>query len=604
MQDIIMLILIIIGGIFMTISMFGTRKVWKLLEGNPLQKNWKNLFYLMVAFLVGYLLSFIFVLLGNELFGVILIMLTLLFSIFVYLVVRFGYVAMKEFIQSKETAEQANRFKSEFLANMSHELRTPLNAIIGYSEILEEDAEEEGAVEFSADARKINTAGKHLLAMINDILDLSKIETGRVDLYIENFNIEQFIHDVQQTIQPLVDKNKNELIVECEKNLGDMKSDLTKTRQSLFNLLSNASKFTKNGKITLKVSKTVYNGKPSVVFEVSDSGIGMNEEQQKRLFQAFTQADSSITRKYGGTGLGLTISKHFCELMGGIIEVQSEPNKGSTFSITLPIEIGKVEENLTEQSQPKNKKRKNTVLVIDDEDSVRELIGRLIEKAGYSVLLAKNGQEGLRLARQYHPQLITLDIIMPGMDGWSVLSVLKNEDNLRDIPVLIISMSRDKELGFSLGASEYLTKPIERDRLVKVLSKYVDNREDIYNVLIVEDDESTQQLLEEMVIREHGNPVIVGNGFEALEQLKIQIPSVILLDLMMPEMDGFEFIAHVQQSEMWRNIPIIVITAKDLTKEDHQRLNGNVEKILQKGSYNQKQLYQELKQRISSSLQK
>lgn len=598
-KDAFFLIFIILGGTFMTVSLFGTRKIIKMLSGYALEKTWKVLYYLMLFFLSGYTLSFLLALLGQKSFGTVLVLLTFLFGIFVYLVVRFGYVTIQEFIKSKDEAEQANRFKSEFLANMSHELRTPLNAIIGYSEMLEEDLEEEGTQEFSSDARKINTAGKHLLDMINDILDLSKIETGRIDLYLERFSIEQLIHDVSSTIQPLIDKNKNELKIESEVPMGEMVSDLTKVRQSLLNLLSNACKFTEKGTITLKVSKTTLQQKPGIAFEVIDTGIGMNEEQLDKLFQAFTQADASITRKYGGTGLGLTISKHFCTMLGGTITVQSEPGEGSIFTILLPECTKEHEDQQTEGTAAAVEgSHKDTILVIDDDEGVRDMLARFIERAGYPSILAKSGEEGLELAQQYHPKLITLDIIMPRMDGWEVLQALKNHEDLRHTPVMILSISGDKNMGFALGAQEFLTKPIDRNHFVKILDKYIDENKEQCDVLIVEDDESTQQLMEQIVQKQNCDSRIANNGMEALDYLKRKAADIIFLDLMMPEMDGFEFIELVQQKKEWRSIPIIVTTAKDITPDERKQLNGKVETILKKGRFNQKQIYQAIKQRI------
>lgn len=607
-REIFLIIFIVLGGVFMTISMFGTRKIFRLLEGNHLQKRWKVLLYIMIFFLLGYFISFALALLGNDLFGAILIILMFLFGVFVFLVVQFGYTTMKEFVKNKEAAEKANRFKSEFLANMSHELRTPLNAIIGYSEMLEEDAEDEGATEFSADARKINTAGKHLLSMINDILDLSKIETGRSELYYEKFHVDQLIQEVTETIRPLIDKNNNQLELENDGSLGEVNLDLTKVRQCLFNLLSNASKFTENGTITLRVRRTTLNDDPGIAFDVIDTGIGMDKEQKEKLFQAFTQADASITRKFGGTGLGLTISKHFSVMMGGDITVQSEPDQGSQFTIVLPTNISEDIEEETEEEVDHVEQssvifeKENSVLVIDDDENARQLLKRIIEKEGYSVILAPNGEEGIRLAREYRPKLITLDIMMPGIDGWSVLGRLKDDEDLQNIPVTILSITGDQYMGYSLGAAEILTKPLDQNHFINILNKYIPQESTTSNVLIVEDDDNTLDLMQQMVRREGCRPILAGNGVEALEQMQKEVPDIILLDLMMPEMDGMEFIEHVQKREDWLDIPIVIITAKDINQEERGHLNGKVEKVIQKGKYNHKQLHQELQKQLSSKL--
>lgn len=389
--------------------------------------------------------------------------------------------------------------------------------------------------------------------------------------------------------------------------MGEMKSDLTKVRQALFNLLGNASKFTENGTITLKVSKIASDKGSWIAFHVIDTGIGMSEEHQAKLFQAFTQADASITREFGGTGLGLTISKLFCNMLGGTIEVESELGKGSRFTIYLPIHTQEDEHEKSFTKKPlltNEKPLQNAVLVIDNEEDVREMLRSYIEKTGCPTLLAESGEEGLHLARTYKPQLIILDIIMPGMDGWSVLASIKSDEKLRDIPVLLFSMSEHKDKGYSLGATDFLTKPVDKNHLEHILSKYTSKENESCHVLIVEDDHDTQDLMEQMITREDCEPFIVSNGVEALERLKVKIPDIILLDLMMPEMDGFEFIDHIQQNENWNEIPIIVVTAKDITLEEQQRLSGNVEKIFQKGNFDQKQIYEELQKQVSYRLEK
>lgn len=602
--QIVWLFLLILGGLFMSISILGTRKIIKVLAGNDLQRNWKNLNYFMTFFLAGYLVSFLFVVLdiGHNFFRTTLVLLTFSFGFFVYIVVRFGYKTILEFIHLKELAEESNRFKSNFLANMSHELRTPLNAIIGYSEMLEEDAKEVGAVQFSSDARKINVAGKHLLAMINDILDLSKIETGGMDIYIENFPIDHLIQEVTETIQPLVNKNKNQLVIHCEENLGSMKSDMTKVRQILFNLLSNSSKFTQKGTITLKIYKSFLDSKQAICFDVNDTGIGMSEEQQSKLFQAFTQADPSITRKYGGTGLGLTITKHLCTILNGNIQVHSELAKGTTFKVTLikeMVEDSRLPENLYEVNE---KSYNNAVLIIDDEAVVRDMYSRMIKKVGYPVMVAASGEEGLQMVQMFTPKLIILDVFMPGMDGWAVLSKLKSDKDLRDIPVLISSINEDKQLGFSLGATEFITKPVDRDHLIKLLNRYAKTEasREKGTVLIVEDDEDTRQLMKEIVLKTGYEPIITSNGKEALECLKVRIPQMILLDIIMPVMDGFEFINEIQVEDKWGDIPLIVLTSKDLSQEERLLLTGRAKAIFQKGAISQKQLLEELRKRLPS----
>jgi PAS domain S-box-containing protein len=374
---------------------------------------------------------------------------------------------------AKEAAEEANRTKSMFLANMSHELRTPLNAILGYSEMLSEEAADIGQDSFVPDLKKIHGAGKHLLSLINDVLDISKIEAGKMDVFLEDFEIKPLIDDVTSTIQPLVDKNQNALIVSCPDDAGTMRADVTKVRQGLFNLLSNACKFTNEGRITLKVSRLDKDGADWLHFTVSDTGIGMTPEQLGKLFQAFTQADASTTRKYGGTGLGLAISRKFCQMMGGDITVTSEPGKGTSFTLQLP---AVVQERKPEALKPRpaaaNDAQGTPVLVIDDDPNVHDLMRRFLGKEGFRIVTALSGEEGLKLAREAPPDVIVLDVQMPVMDGWVVLQQIKADPLLRDIPVVLVTMMDQKNLGYSLGANEYLTKPVDRERVASVLKKY------------------------------------------------------------------------------------------------------------------------------------
>ena len=388
----------------------------------------------------------------------------------------------------KMRAEAANEAKSRFLANVSHELRTPLNAIIGYSEMLEEDAEEQGEKQAQADATRIQVAAKHLLHLINEILDLSKIEAGKMDIYYEPFDVRLVVDDILTTIDPAIRKNDNRLSVDCAKNIGFMICDMIKLRQMLFNLLSNAAKFTSNGDINLKVKREQRDEHEWLVFEVSDTGIGIEPVKQQRLFDAFVQADNSTTRKYGGTGLGLAISRKFCEMLGGSLTLESTPGAGSTFTVSLPAEPaplpGMESESVAEEEvDPRSQrlahvpgdteKRENVgrILVIDDDSTFRDSMVHYFQKEGFRVVTASSGQEGLLLASELQPELITLDILMPGRNGWSILLALKKNPKLQSIPVLMISSAGDKHIGLRMGANEYLSKPVNWEQLDGVVKK-------------------------------------------------------------------------------------------------------------------------------------
>ncbi|MDX1486682.1 MAG: response regulator, partial [Acidiferrobacterales bacterium] len=505
----------------------------------------------------------------------------------------------QEIQEKSRELEIASQHKSQFVANMSHELRTPLNAIIGYSEMLQEEAEDLGQEGFLPDLNNIHVAGKHLLSLINDILDLSKIEAGKMELFLEDFDVPTLVRDVVSTVQPLVEKNANALQIDCADDLDKMHADLTKVRQALFNLLSNACKFTKQGTITLNVSKEAIEGGRWVRFRVADTGIGMTPEQMERLFQAFSQADASTTRQFGGTGLGLAISRKFCQMMGGDITVESTFGEGSTFTIHLPTEVSDrkvlqapVAEAVPPRAVPVSEEA-STVLVIDDDPAVRDLMQRMLNKEGLRVVSAADGKEGLRLAKELRPDAITLDVLMPGMDGWAVLTALKADSALNEIPVIMVTIADEKQVGYALGVKEYLTKPVDWKRLTAILQEYKHTDRPCH-VLIVEDDARTREMLRTR-LEKQGWPVSEAeNGRIALEHMAEKLPGLILLDLMMPEMDGFQFVDQLRKSQRWRDIPVIVVTAKDLTEDDRRRLNGYVERVLQKGAYNSEELLREV----------
>ncbi len=502
--------------------------------------------------------------------------------------------------EAREKAEEANKSKSEFLANMSHELRTPLNAIIGYSEMLEEDAEDMGQDDFVPDLQKISGSAKHLLELINAVLDLSKVEAGRMELYLESFAIAPMVKTIAATLQPIADKQNNIVSVHCPDTIGNLYADQTKVRQSLYNLLSNACKFTEQGEISLTVRE---DAGEEIIFSIKDTGIGMTPDQLEKVFKAFTQADASTTRKYGGTGLGLTITKQFIEMMGGHISVSSEYGFGTEFTLHLPRQV----EAETPPPEPtpsfdkislpylgEGNNTSGTVLVIDDDEHARELMQRFLTHAGYESVITESGLEGLKLAEEIMPDLIILDVMMPELDGWSVLRNLKGNANLANIPVIMMTMVDAEKVGFSLGATDFLSKPLQRDRLLELLDKYASTPEHNW-ILVIEDDLPSQQMLGRLLEREQWSYKTAEHGKKALEILnENETPDLIFLDLMMPEMDGFEFIQILRQKPEWQNIPVIVVSAKDLTASERLQLGDAVQSIHQKGQLDRQELLEEV----------
>jgi signal transduction histidine kinase/CheY-like chemotaxis protein len=506
--------------------------------------------------------------------------------------------ANKELAAAKGRAEKASHTKSEFLANISHELRTPLNAIIGYSELLQEEMEELGKEDAIPDLAKINSAGKHLLGLINDVLDLSKIEAGKTQLFIENFEIRHMLNELMSTIQPAAAQKNNTLSVECSADLGCMDGDVVKIRQILFNLLSNACKFTENGKIWLEVSRRKDPNGDEIVFWIRDTGIGMTPNQISKLFQPFNQAMASTTRKYGGTGLGLAISQRFCNMMGGDIIVESRPGEGSAFTFRLPAsntttvdEDSRGVPDAVVMDLAVNYQR--TVLIVDDDEVARDLMSRFLTREGFNVVACDQGNKVLSLAKQHRPIAITLDVLMDDISGWEVLAALKADSETANIPVIMVSIIDDKNRGYTLGATDYLTKPVHPERLKNILKKFRSEGSPGL-ALIIEDDTPSRQLLRRLLDRDGWKVEEAANAIIGLEKVAQAIPSLILLDLMMPEMDGFEFVSRLRANEQYRLIPIIVLTAMTLTAEEKSRLSEHVTRIAYKASTSWTSLMAEL----------
>ena len=505
---------------------------------------------------------------------------------------------------ARDQAMQATVAKSRFLANMSHELRTPLNAVIGITEMLVEDAEDAGQQSFVEPLHRISRAGKHLLELINEVLDLSKIEAGKLDLHDEDIHVGTLVRDLVGSAQPLAARNDNRLVVECPGDTGIMRADQTRLRQILLNLLSNACKFTEKGTVSLTVSRHLEKGQEWIRFSVSDTGIGMTPEQLGKLFQEFTQADSSTTRKYGGTGLGLAITERLCKMMGGDVAVESKPGAGTTFTVTLPARHRAiaaspvVSTSGTRDAPSAPTRRSNRVLVIDDDRTVLDLMRRYLSREGFDVVTAQDGSEGITLARELMPSVITLDILMPDTSGWSVLQTLKGDPELAAIPVIMISILDEQQRGIALGASGYLNKPIDRRKLAALLANF--KLAASPRALVIDDDDSARMTIGRVLKAEGWVVDAAANGRTGLQRLAADRPDLILLDLLMPEMDGFEFLAQCRNDPDYRNIPVVIVTAADLGAAERDRLDGRVDHILRKASYPREELLHEIRRLVAT----
>ncbi|MCJ2015565.1 hybrid sensor histidine kinase/response regulator [Methylobacterium sp. J-076] len=492
---------------------------------------------------------------------------------------------------AREAAEEHSRAKSRFLANMSHELRTPLSAVIGYSEMLEEEAEELGQDSLLKDLGKIKSNAQHLLGLINDVLDLSKVEAEKMEIYPEDIDIAAFATDAAGTVEALVAKKGNVLAMDVAADVGQARTDAVKLRQCLYNLLSNAAKFTEGGTITLRVARERDAGADWLRFSVADTGIGMSAEQVGRLFERFTQADETTTRKFGGTGLGLALSRAFAQLLGGDITVASVEGRGTTFTLRIP---AAAPDHAVEapSTVPENQVGiGDLVLVIDDEANQRELMTRFLERQRFAVRTAGDGRTGLELAKSLRPRAILLDVMMPEMDGWSVLAALKADPETAGIPVVMVSFVADAALSASLGAVEAVPKPVDWTRLRTILDQF---RAADGDVLVVDDDADMRHRLRTVLERNGWSVREAGNGCEALDQVRHGVPRLVLLDLTMPVMDGFSFLDSLRDLPGCAEVPVVVLSARDVTAAERDRLS-EADQVLRKGDASLQDIATELR---------
>ena len=500
----------------------------------------------------------------------------------------------EELSQANDRVMEADRLKSEFLANMSHELRTPLNSVIALSGILLARMDGDLTEEQEKQVKIIKKSGKNLLELINDILDLSKIESGKMEISLEEFYIEDVVNDDRAMVTPLASEKEINISFIKNEEIPLIRSDRNKIKQILLNLLSNAVKFTPTGG-SITIDATGRDGR--VELRVTDTGIGIAKENLDKIFDEFRQVDGSSTREYGGTGLGLAITRRLVKLLGGEIRVESEIGKGSTFTIDIPVTLDGIEP-LTVAASRIDPGRK-TILAVDDDPSVIYVLKKYLEGEGYQVVPAHNGAEAIRLAREVKPFAITLDIMIPGRDGWEVINELKGDPTTEHIPIVVISILDNKSLGFSLGVTEYLTKPVERNTVLNALGRLMSPRcigmDCTPNVLLVDDD-PIHIMAMKAVLADSGYKVTVApGGKEAIEILKEATPCAIILDIMMPEVDGFMVLEELKKRKETRDIPVIILTAKDITDDDKKRLNGSIQDIIGKGNFAHEEVLRDLK---------
>jgi signal transduction histidine kinase/DNA-binding response OmpR family regulator len=505
----------------------------------------------------------------------------------------------RELQEANQRLEVASRHKSEFLANMSHELRTPLNAIIGFTRLVMRRGQDVLPAKQLENLEKILVSADHLLSLINDVLDLSKVEAGRMEVRPVAFDLAVLIDGCLRTVEPTIRSERLRLVRQVPPDLPPLHTDQEKLQQILINLLSNAIKFTEAGTVT--VAARVSDGEMAI--DVADTGIGVPEEALELIFEEFRQVDSSSTRRYGGTGLGLSISRHFARLLGGDLTVRSAVGVGTTFTVRIPAQYGAPATAARIGAVPARPEvgaeaeRGRVVLAIDDDPDIIYLLQENLADAGYRVVGALNGDEGLRKARELQPFAITLDILMPHRDGWQVLADLKADAVTKDIPIIVVSVVDNRELGYRLGAFDYLLKPFDRETIVAVLARVPSPTS---RLLVVDDDPHVVDLVRQLLEDQPYEIGAAADGQEALEAVTRRRPDVILLDLLMPRMDGFAVIEQLQQDPDYRRIPVIVLTAKPLSAAETALLEQSVLKVVHKMGLDREFFIGELRRALST----